>query len=421
MAVRVLILNDNRAHPNWGAQASPVALEELLRATLPDVEIAWLSWDWLRSSYHRVRIGPLAISRRQEVPLAARPLWHRLSRRCADFPDVADDFGYLARRWMRREGSPMVGEFLDATQGADILVYNGENSLYRNTIEGTRALFLLWLAKVHLGMPSCIVNHTVHVNDVRPIMNAMIRKVHPTLDLVACRETRSWQSLKEMGIENARLFPDVVFWLKEKEEAAFGVSTWLEQHDLEPMRYVCMSASGLPVSKPMGRAWDGEYAALVRRTKAVTGLQPVLMARDPDCQFLEEVARRTGSAYFGPEHHFTDLWPLLRQAAVLISGHFHYVIIAASVGCPFVPLSANNHKMQGVCEQLGWPRATPYDVTDLANASISITVEAEELVTRRPQVSPHLVATADGFREQLRGLGSMIGCTMKAGAAAHGS
>ena len=53
--VRVLLLNDNRAHPNWGAQATPHAIDALFEATLPDWERSWLSWDWLRSRHRRLR------------------------------------------------------------------------------------------------------------------------------------------------------------------------------------------------------------------------------------------------------------------------------------------------------------------------------------------------------------------------------
>jgi hypothetical protein len=102
----------------------------------------------------------------------------------------------------------------------------------------------------------------------------------------------------------------------------------------------------------------------------------VLVARDPALQFMSEVARRTGSPFFGPDHHFSELWPLFRGASVLVTGHFHYAIVSAISGCPFVPLSVVNHKMTGLCEQLGWETAGPFDATWLTPVIDQICAEA---------------------------------------------
>jgi polysaccharide pyruvyl transferase WcaK-like protein len=297
----------------------------------------------------------------------------------------------------------MAKRFLQEMGQCDALVYNGEASLYRNTMEGKRSLFLLWLCKTRLGKPACIVNQTAHLNNVRPIMNAMVRKVYPALDLVTCRESASHRLLREMGIANAELIPDVVFWLQEEPEAKERVENWLEVQGLRPGTYVCMSTSALPVSRPRG-GWDGAYAALVREVRERTGLRPLLIARDPHCQFLKDVARRTGSACIGSEHHFSSLWPLLRNAAGLVTGHFHYCIAAAIVGCPFVPMTSNNHKMAGLTEMLGWQPVDPFDVTDLAECGGAITDRLVELLRNRADYSAHLAGRSAHLRTQVQGL-----------------
>jgi len=407
--VRILFLNDNRDHPNWGAQATPHSMDALFESELPGWQRAWLSWDWLRTRHRRLR-SPLSRSTYDPAGVrsrTARLVLVRLSRTTKFFPGVADDFDLFADEWMAGGGGPMARRFLHELELSDVLVYNGENSLYRNTTEGMRALFLLWLSKTRVGKPTCIVNHTAHLTGVRPIMNAMVRKVHPVLDLVTCRESASHRHLHELGITNAELVPDIVFWLSEEPRATRHVEQWLASEGLEPQRYICMSASGLPVSRPRGER-DGEVTALVRQVQENTGLRAVLLARDAHCQFLEEVARRTGAAYFGSENHFTDLWPLTRHAAVTISGHFHYVIIASIGGCPFVPLSANNHKMAGVCEMLQWEPAEPFDVTDLASCGGAITSTVQSMLEARADLSAHLRTRVAELRERLATLPTMV-------------
>jgi len=338
---------------------------------------------------------------------AAHFLLGPLSRSHNFFPRVVDDFDAFADEWLAGKGGPMADRFLRGLEQSDALVYNGENSLYRNTLEGTRALFLLWLAKTRLGKPTCIINHTAHPTSVRAMMTAMIRKVYPVLDLVTCREAASLKLLHRMGIDRAELVPDVVYWLQEEGEAKERVAEWLADNGLETWSYVCMSASGLPVSRPRGN-WDGAYSLLVRRVQERTGLQTVLVARDVPCQFLEESARRTGSIYFGPEHHFTGLWPLFRQAAALVTGHFHYAIIASIGGCPFVPLSANNHKMAGLSTMLGWAPTEPFDVTDLLTCGEAVIDRLLILLEQRPVLSSRLAERAAQLREQVGTLPSRV-------------
>jgi polysaccharide pyruvyl transferase WcaK-like protein len=285
-------------------------------------------------------------------------------------------------------------------------VYNGENSIYRNTEEGCHGIFLLWLAKTRLGKPSCIVNHTAQLDDVRPIMSGMVKLVYPVLDLVAVREPCSLANLHDLGIRNAELFPDVVFAQEPREFSRERVDQWRVEKGLVDQKYFCVSASGLPVSMPRG-TWDGEITALVRDLKA-SGLQAVLVAKDPWCLPLAEVAKRTDSLFFGPQHEFHDLWPLFEGASFLVSGHYHYVIFGAMVGCPFIPLSANNHKMRGVCEHLGWHRTAPFDATLLRSCRAEIVEEARRLRERRPTLRAHLLERSAALQSEARRLGLRV-------------
>ena len=307
---------------------------------------------------------------------------------------------------MAGRGGPQGNEFLALAEKADLIVYNGENSIYRNTPEGCHGIFLLWLAKTRLGKPSCIVNHTSHQNGVRPIMAGMIRLVFPKLDVVAVREPCSLANLQSLGIKNAKLFPDVVFSLTPGDYERDRVDQWRRGNGLVDQTYFCLSASGLPVSKPHG-AWDGEITALVRDLKSL-GLQAVLLARDPWCLFLAEVARRTDSLYFGPEHGFHELWPLLEGASFLVTGHYHYAIFSAMVGCPFVPMTVNNHKMRGVCELLEWDRTQPFDATYLKSCRNQIVAEAREQMESRSRLNADLLSKAQSLREHTLNLGAEI-------------
>lgn len=405
--MRLLLINDNSAHPNWGAQATPYALTRLLRRSLPGVEIVTLSWDWLRRQHMEMRVPFMrGMTVREDRWKGLKPLLYRISIPRKFYPSVADDFDAFADEWMNGRGGPDADEYLRLARAADIVVYNGENSIYRRTIEGCHALFLLWLAKTRLQKIAAIVNHTAELNDVIPTMNAMVRLVHPALDLAAVREPCSLKNLQEIGVGNAVLFPDVVFAEDPSEVEDGSFERWRSSVALDERPYFCLSASGLPMSAPRGK-WDGAVGDLVRAIQGL-GVRPVLLARDPHCQFLEEVARRVGGIYFGPEHHFRELWSLFRGAAFSVTGHFHYIIFGAMVGCPFVPMTNNNHKVRGVCELLQWHRTEPFDATWLKSSQAEMVAEARRILDERDQLSRCLIERSSRLRSDVMKLGDRI-------------
>ncbi len=406
---RVLFLNDNSAHENWGAQATPPSLKMILNDSIKGCQLSILSHSWLsRSFQHRLndRFGGRYF-RASDIHWRLRPLVFKFSRKVRFYPEVIDDFDYWADRWLKGDCGPHSKDFLDLARESDIVVYNGENSLYRNTPEGCHGLFLLYLAKTRLNKPACLVNHTSHFNEVKPILRSMALKVYPQLDLVAVRESASKANLESIGIHRVESFPDVAFYQSPDDSSPERVEEFLMRSSLKPNEFFCLSASGLPASMPRGE-YDGEITKLVRRLKQKTGLQSVLVAKDPWCLPLKDVAERTGSVFFGPEYRYQDLWHLFRESNHLITGHYHYAIFAAMVGCPFVPLSVNNHKMRGLCEMLEWHLTNPFDSTGLASCSEDICMEATKLMKNRVGYRQQLSLKAREFKEGTRALGQAI-------------
>jgi polysaccharide pyruvyl transferase WcaK-like protein len=390
---KLVLLNDNAEQNNWGAQATAYAVKKMLRDAIPGLMIFPLTYGWLTREYREIST-PFSAYYTERPPRWLR----RWSKRAEFFPAVVDDYEHVADEWMAGRGGPMAHEFLAAARDADIIVHNGEHSIFRNTTEGCRALFLLWFARTRLGKPSCEINHTAHLTSIVPIMPGMVRLVYPTLDLVTVREPCSLRNLFSLGIENVELVPDVVFNVPESDYAEEPVRNWKSRNGLTNRPYFCLSASGLPMSTSRNGT-TSSVSELVRRLKRIVP-QAVLLAKDRPCQFLEQVAQETDSAYFGPEHSFFEVWPLLRDARFLVSGHYHYVIMGAMVGCPFVPLSTRSHKMHGICEHLEWHLRQPYDATALYSAMDTIVEQAVELDRSYEQFSELLRRRSDHLCSQ---------------------
>nr|MBC8453569.1 hypothetical protein [PVC group bacterium] len=150
--MNILLINDNSAHVNWGAQATPPALKQIIREAMPDSKITILSNEWLCRNYMRLRppFPGMHVRRGRWLRL---PFMARFSSRASFYPEIADECEYWADEWLAGRGGPPAEDFLALAKESDVIVYNGENSIYRNTPEGCRGIFLLWLAKTRLGKP----------------------------------------------------------------------------------------------------------------------------------------------------------------------------------------------------------------------------------------------------------------------------
>ena len=406
---RLLLLADNSDQNNWGAQATPYAIRRILKGVDPDLQVDALAYGWLTQRERVVDRGPVQgkVFRQPKNPLAAW-LTAPISGLAEFFPQLADEFERYADDWAAGRGGRMAEEFDAALSRCDAIVYNAENGMYRNSPAGTRALFLLWYAKTRLRKPSGVINQTAVMSHMPvPLMPGMVRLVYPKLDVVLAREPASWKDLRDFGISNARLVPDVVFYCDETDYEEAPVAAWKTRTGIRPQEYFCFGASSLPMDKP-GKNRSGSVATLVMELKRSTGKQCVLLAKDSHCQFLKEVAARTGSLFFGPEHSFKELWPLFRDASFMVSGHFHYIIMGAMVGCPYIPLSTNNHKTDGVNEHLEWRRRECFDATALSFCSEEIVTEAAVLVADRANLSAHLLRRTAELRREAAETGTAV-------------
>src|SRR6185312_17283704 len=105
------------------------------------------------------------------------------------------------REWTEGRGGPGAQEYLSRFEAADLVVLNGEGSLYRTNPSAIRELFLAWLAREQLGIPTVFINGMVHLTGVLPVLPAMVRKTFATLDAVAVREPCSLRNLRQYAPE----------------------------------------------------------------------------------------------------------------------------------------------------------------------------------------------------------------------------
>ncbi len=398
----VFILNDTSDHSNWGSLANIEALKTILTEALPGVTYTSLDSRWVGRIY---RWDPWVFGRRAFNRTSF--LADRITSRYHLLPEVVDEYEYVAEQWMAGKGGSGARDFLDRVGDADAVVFNAEGSTYRNNHSALKCLFMLWLAKTRFNKPAFFLNGNVTLTEVDPILPAMVRKVFRVLDGITVRVPNALRMVQQ-AVPDARaeLVPDAVFLFDESECSPAGPGLEAFRARVGDRPYFCFSLSMLPMDFRRTRDQSSLHHVIHRLKQLVP--QAVLMAKDPEDQFLRAVAEDTGSLFFGQDQSFRDVMTILRDARFLFSGRYHHLIMASNVGCPSVPLISTSPKVQGLSELMGDVMPTPFDPTDLWGAVESIEREARHAMDGGKALRVRVKERSGELRTRVRRMGEMV-------------
>lgn len=387
----LVLLNDCRDQINYGANALVDGLLAILAHSMPSTTIRPIPSHWLIDTAH----GLGAFINDGEG----------LRQPEAIFPTVADQFEEIADEWMQGRGGPGAQEFLDRFEGGDLVVLNGEGSIYRTNLSSIRELFLAWLCKQRLGIPTIFVNGTLHLTDVVPVLPAMVRKTFSILDAVAVREAWSLRNLRHYAPDvDASLFPDSAF-VFTPDDARETPAVRAIRDQIGDSAYFCFDPGAMPMDD---RA--RESSALHQLISALkrTAPRPVFVASAPADRYIERIARETGSIYVDTITDYREFMALVADAQFLVSGRYHNVILAAIMGCPSITFASTTHKVHGACEMLDALVGSPYDGTHLRPRLDVIEQHARDHVEARINLRDRLQEVCQRRRAEVLQLGPFI-------------
>lgn len=319
---RILLLNDTRDQNNWGSVALTEALLAILREACPTMSLHSIPSISLWSS--KARDGSVTMV----------------------LPELADDYEETARVWQAGRGGREAERFIKQALWADLVIYNGEGSIYRRNHSAVKALFMSWYARKILGKPCAYLNGGLHLTHVEPFLPPMARRTLQALDAVTIRESWSLQCAREFapGVE-VELLPDSVFYYASAPAAA---PAYQDSHPgLTPGTYFCVAGGQMPHS--LSRGQDAPLCRLIRALQR-KGLQAVILAREDEDQYLARVAEMCGCPFYGRELALGEVLGILRSAALQLTGRYHHFIFGSLWGVPSIGFAAMSHKVQGLAE-----------------------------------------------------------------------
>jgi polysaccharide pyruvyl transferase WcaK-like protein len=378
---RILLLNDTRDQNNWGSVALTEAFIAILREVCPDMEL-------------------------RSVPSIS--LWTSTSSRGATtmvLPALADDYEDTAAVWQAGEGGREADAFIRQVQWADLVIYNGEGSIYRRNHSAMKALFMSWYARKILGKPCVYLNGGLHLTHVEPFLPPMARRTLLGLDAVTIRESWSLACAREFipGLQ-AELVPDSVFYYACRPDGTTTVGA-RPPDDLPSGPYFCVAGGQMPHSLVRGKE-----APLCRLIQALQrkGLRAIILAREDGDQYLARVAELCGCTFYGRDLSVNHVLGILRSAALQLTGRYHHFIFGALSGVPSIGFAAMSHKVQGVAELFG-PLLKPVRNSTMLGMEWEETLaQAEEYLTAGPALREQIANRARELGELTRRYGAIV-------------
>lgn len=305
MALRILLLMDNRGDRNWGSQATTQALVRLLEERFPDATIEGLP---------RSAADP------------GKP-WRKRTERWAPAAMKRGFQGPFDRAVARL----LTGRWEDRWRQADLVVVNGEGTLHPQRQTRRWLPALAWL-QLKTPKPLWIVNSTVECegSDESWQFETVLRQA----DRVVVRDAISHAELASQGIE-AVLASDCAYLT---EPAPFAA----------PVEgpYAALTGSAAI------REWPVEALRAAVDTLRAEGLAVVFTASDR--LDFDLPARMSVDLPTITDREATpqELMGLQSGAEILVGGRYHPTILAALAGTPFVSLTSNTHKTEALMAAL---------------------------------------------------------------------
>lgn len=357
---KILFIGDLRSASNYGAVATTESLIRLLQNEKYDIDIRYIDY---RSLYHPTPSNgykPLSeqsifLKIKRIIPFKVKKLIRSIQYRNSKPNDFVPYKWTQYEEYYNRMMSDDILQFEKRMlEWADIIYINGEGNIVNGTDRygkyrmGARyILYMAWLSKMKYAKPTLIVNHTVDPNNWNAF--EMISHIYPFLDVVSVREKLSVELLKQHGIQNVLYIPDALWTYKP-------ISNWVPSDALKKeidfsKPYICLGdSSGIKnaynsvkwnVSDVLGVIIDELYK-VVPQVVFVDGFN----GSNEDINRLVHRKKIGRVNFYNCSYH--DLFHVLKNASLFISGRWHASILSVLANTPILLWGSDSHKTKSL-------------------------------------------------------------------------
>ncbi|TDO95988.1 polysaccharide pyruvyl transferase family protein [Marinomonas balearica] len=348
MNKKVYLVNDTSDDLNWGCNATSLALKEILR------------------DKGHIVVGEPLLKKASGAETGGfkkyiKKIAHYISSRSKFLNGLVfslikaykknkhDYIPYSVEELFANEGIPSeLKEEEHFISDSDVVLINGEGSIYDSQRKGFFLLTLAHYSKSIMGKPTFMVNHTCSLTD-RSMRN-FVDKIYPKLDGVLFREEVSQNEYKALNqADTFEVVPDAAYYYFRK------VKIKSQYLDSKKIKKICLGGSSF--FGRIDRYYKDPVASYIDLIKKLRGKGYSIVFACAD-EVDEAIYLRIKEAIrdldsIPLQTPTNDILDSLSGCDLHISGRWHPAILAACVNVPTISLSANTFKTKAFQKQVG--------------------------------------------------------------------
>lgn len=234
-----------------------------------------------------------------------------------------------------------------ALKEADVLIVNGEGSIYANQAKGIYCFFWCYFVSVYLKKPTALVNH--HSDLKTKTMSELAKNVYPLITNVVFRDKYSMKKAQIFNtMNNFNFAGDAALTYEDQFEKKYlNYSDFSNQIKIYE-DYICIGGSS-SIMRPDQKNYflEENFRLLIKKLKSLN-LKIVLVSADNTDDFLlKKISKEMKLEFYPSKTNLNKYIKILENARCLISGRWHSAILASRGGTPTVAMSSNSKKMKG--------------------------------------------------------------------------
>jgi len=409
---KILFIGDLRSANNYGAIATTDTLINSICAKIDCNSIKFIGYKSLRlptppNGWKKTNQISIKNKLRDLSPSFIKRIWAK-----KDHYKRIDFVPFLFSQYESYAKSMVGGDIMQyekkMIENSDIIYINGEGNIVNGTdrygkyrIGGLYILFVAWVAKVKFSKTVCLVNHTVDPAnmDVWEIIN----NVYPQLDYVYVRERLSVAKLHEQGIFNIKFVPDALFSYTPQKE-------WKPSKQLSKVidftrPYICIGDSSGIKNVYNKVKWDvvDVMSELISKLKKVIPQVIFIDGYNGGNEDVNQIIKKLDLGCIRLQNTtYHDLYQILKEASIFISGRWHASILAVLSGTPILLWGSDSHKTRSLYELLNYSypffevNTLPIHIDEIISSSIEIINNKERI---NKELLEHVKVLADLSKE----------------------
>jgi len=231
------------------------------------------------------------------------------------------------------------------------IIINGEGTIHNLNNHVLFLLYLAYISKTIYAKKVSIINHSPYpsysLQNRNADIDALYKKIYNSLDFVGIREEYSKSIMDNINVKSSLTFDCSSVYLNSLNQRSLKNITKFN-------KYIVLSSSVVADDKFI-ESFKSLISMFISKKYSV-----VLLNGGPqeEKSFLQNIYKdftKDKRISFIEAKSINDFLSIIKHATMLISGRFHYSIIAMYLKCPFIILSSNTPKNLGLIKMTRLP------------------------------------------------------------------